>query len=220
MELPRNYEIIQQKYTSNSRGTRMGRRVSQNVTECVSYLSPPLVCIGCGDGWEIEVLLKHFGSSIEDNQRTKQIVGVEVTKERVQTALSNNLPVFEGAAENIIEILGETRYNIYCAHTLEHCFNREVVIECFKRVALDTVVIIVPIELGGRTRNRAHYHPIANLGYIANLFGMDWKIVNLSYRWHIELEGLLILKRDSMNWPRKIRDQAPSSELLIRGEFK
>lgn len=210
MDLPKNYEIIQQKYTSNSRGTRMGRRVTKNVVEFAPRLKPPILMVGCGDGLELEYMSKQLNIPATE----EYIKGIEVTSERVAIAQANNLPIVLGAAENILDITGETKYNIYCAHTLEHCFNRNLVIEGFKKVALDTIVIIVPIELSGRTRNRAHYSPISNLGGIANQFGMDWQITS-SYRFNIELEGVLILQRDPMNWPKKIAQR--SSELRVKG---
>lgn len=217
MLIPKRYEAIQTHYTSNSRGTRMGRRIIKNVNQLASFLQPPIICVGCGDGFELECLLKHFNISIEENANTKQIVGLEVTKSRVQIGYANNLPVYEGPAENITQFVGEIKYNIYCAHCLEHCFDRDAVIENFKKIALDTIVIVVPIELSGRTRNRAHYAPIPNLGYITNLFGMDWKATTF-YRWNIELEGVLILKRDPMNWPERRVDR--SSELRVKGQFQ
>jgi len=211
--LPKNYEQIQRNYTSDSRGTRMGRRVAKNAQEMAPYLKPPICCVGCGDGWEVEQLSQALG--IQRAEIQGNILGVEVTKDRVSVAQANNLPVVEGAAENLADIVGDTKYNIYCAHTLEHCFDRKIVVENFKKIALDTIVIIVPVEIRGRTRNRAHYSPISNLGVIANLFGMDWKTVNMSYRYNIELEGVLVLKRDPMNWPRK--SEGRSSDLLITG---
>lgn len=213
MNRPRNYEFIQTKYTSNSRGTRMGRRIVRNVNEMAQYLKPPVCCVGCGDGWEVEQLAKAMKIPIEK----ESIIGAEVTKERVSTALANKVPVIEGMAENLVDLLGEKSYNIYCVHTLEHCYDRDLAIANFKKVAIDTIVIIVPVEVVGRTRNRAHFSPIANMGYIANLFGMDWKVINLSYRWNIELEGVLVLKRNPMNWPNRCK--LSRRKLFIKGSF-
>lgn len=211
VKLPKNYEFIQQKYTSDSRGSRMGRRVLQNVAECAQYLKPPVLLIGCGDGLELECMAKQLNIPATE----EYIMGIEVTPERVATAHANNLPVVLGYAEGMLDIVGDKKYNsVYAAHTLEHCFNRELVIENFKKVALETVVIIVPIEVRGYTKNRAHYSPISNTGSVANCFGMDWKVINLSYRWHIELESLLVMKKDPMNWPKRIEGR--SSELLIK----
>lgn len=218
MELPKGYEQIQTRYTSSSRGTRMGRRVANNVAELAPNLKPPIICVGCGDGFEIECMLTHFNISIQENAQSQQIIGLEVTQSRVQIAQAAGLPVYEGPAENIQDIVPENaKRNIYCAHTLEHCFNSIAVIESFKKVALDTIILIVPVEVKGRTVNRAHYYPIANLGYITNLFGMDWQITT-QYRWNIELEGVLILKRKPMNWPVR-PGRTFSSELLIKGSF-
>jgi hypothetical protein len=195
----------------------MGRRVARNVAEFAPLLNPPIAMIGCGDGFEVECMLKHFNIPIEQNAVSKQIIGLEVTKNRVEIAQASHLPVYEGSAENILDFVGDIKYNIYCAHTLEHCFNKQATIESFKKIALDTIVIIVPIELRGRTRNRAHYSPISNLGSIANQFGMDWKIT-MTYRFNIELEGVVILKRDPMNWPVKYKGSR-NPELLIKGQF-
>ena len=210
-DLPKNYEFIQNKYTSSSRGTRMGRRVAKNVTECAQYLKPPVLVVGCGDGFEIECLAQ----SLKIDAVPENILGIEVTSERVETAKAYNLPVVLGAAENIPEIVGDKKYNIYCVHTLEHCFDKKLVIENFKKVALDTIVIIVPIEVRG-TKNRAHFSPIKSMGHISNCFGMDWKVINLSYRWNIEPESLLVLKRDPMNWPKR---SVRSSELIELGVY-
>jgi len=187
----------------------MGKRVAKNIAECAQYLKPPILCVGCGDGFEVECLAK--GLNVPPLE--EHVYGVEVTRERVKIAQENKLPVVLGAAENIPEIVGDRKFNIYCAHTLEHCFDIKKVIDNFKKIALDTIVIIVPIELKGRTRNRAHFSPVANLGSISNMFGMDYEIT-ISYNWCIELQGRLIIKKDPMNWPRKIQDR--SSELLIK----
>lgn len=213
MNLPKNYEFIQTKYTSSSRGTRMGRRVSKNTAEAAQYLKPPILTVGAGDGWEMEQLAKNLNILPEKGI----IEGIELTKARVDIAKQHNLPIHYGSAENILDIVGDKKYNIYCAHTIEHCTNRELVIENFKKIALDTIVLIVPIEIKGRTGNRAHFSPIANLGYIANLFGMDWKVINMSYRFNIELEGLIVLKKDPMNWPKK--SEGRSGELIVKGKF-
>lgn len=217
MNLPSGYEQVQTHFTSSSRGTRMGRRVANNVAELAPNLQPPIICVGCGDGLEVEHMLQHFGISVEENAKTQQIIGLEVTNTRVLTARAAGLPVFEGPAENILEVLNGTKRNIYCAHCLEHCFSAPTVIENFKKAALDTIVIVVPIEVKGRTVNKAHYFPIANLGYIANMFGMDWRI-SITYRWNVELEGVLVLKRDPMNWPSR-PGRTFSSELLLKGSF-
>ena len=78
--------------------------------------------------------------------------------------------------------------------------------------------MVVPVELRGRTRNRAHYSPIANLGYIANLFGLDWQ-VDTKYRWRIELEGIIVAHRDAMNWPDRVKPESRHAELLVKGKF-
>jgi len=208
--LPRNYEAVQTEFTSSSRGTRMGRRITKNISECSQYLQPPVLCVGCGDGWELEQLAK----SMNVEPKKNIIEGIEVTSSRVEIAKQHNLPVHLGSAENMLDIIGDKKFNILCMHTLEHCFNIQLAIENFKKAALDTIVIIVPIEVKGRTRNRAHYSPISGLGKIANMFGMDYEIT-ISYNWCIELQGRLIVKRHLMNWPEKLKGSR-SSELLIK----
>ena len=108
MKLPTNYEEVQTKLTSNSRGTRNGRRVEQNVFEFARLLDNPIICVGAGDGFEVECMANalHFPATKEN------ILGVEVTSERVKVAQSFNLPVVEGAAENLPEIVGDKKYNI------------------------------------------------------------------------------------------------------------
>jgi hypothetical protein len=218
MNLPPAYEQIQQNFTSNSRGTRMGKRIARNIAEFAPQLQPPIVCVGCGDGLEVEYLLNHLNIPIQENAVSKKVIGLEVTKSRVAIAQAANLPVYEAAAENIVDIVPENaKRNVYTAHCLEHCFNRDAVIAAFKQIALDTIIIIVPIELRGRTRNRAHFAPVANLGYLANCFGMDWTIT-MQFRWNIELEGVLVLKRKPMNWPLKYKGSR-NTEFLIKGQF-
>jgi len=211
--LPKNYEAIQQHYTSNSRGTRMGRRVARNVAEMAQYLKPPILSVGCGDGWELEMLAQ----TLKVPATSEYVRGIEVTAERVTEAQSHQLDVQLGSLENFPELCGEKRYNIYCAHTLEHSFDKVKAIENLKQVALDTVVLIIPVEIHGKSRNRAHYSPIANLGYLANLFGMNWKVVNMMYRWNVELEGVLVLNRNPVTWPAKLAGR--TGDLVIPGAF-
>lgn len=209
VELPEGYAEQQRRYTSNSRGCRNGERVIRNVQECARYLESPVVCIGCGDGLEVEYL----ASNLFIVPSKENILGIEVAKDRVAGAVARGLPVVEGVVENLPDIIQnqygpDKKMNIYCAHTLEHCFNLDLVIKNMKEVALNTIVIIVPIELSGKSPNIAHYTPIADLGQIANKFGINWKVAMLSYRWNMELEGLLVLKRDPMNWPQGYKRQS------------
>lgn len=206
MDMPENYEQIQRRFTSNSRGTRMGRRVLENVKECAKYLDPkiPTLCVGCGDGYEIECLqaalsTHHIRNNIAtfDSMPTIDVVGIEVSQERVNTAKKRGFNVFQGTAEDLHNVaLNRTKYNIYCAHTLEHCYDQSRVFDNFKKICANTIVIIVPIESRGKSPNKSHYTPIPNLGSIAIHFGMGWRVVNLSYRHHLESEGLLVLTRD------------------------
>ncbi len=209
VELPEGYAEKQRRYTSNSRGCRTGERVIQNVRECAQYLEAPVVCIGCGDGLEVEYLALNLCIA----PSKENILGIEVAKDRVVGAVARKLPVVEGIAENLPDIIykqyGEDRkMNIYCAHTLEHCFALDLVIQNMKEVALNTIVIIVPIELSGKSPNVVHYNPIADLGQIVNKFGINWKVAVLAYRWNMELEGLLVLKRDPTNWPQGYKKQS------------
>lgn len=213
MEMPEKFAEIQRRYTSNSRGTKAGIRVVSNVNNCAKYLNTPIMCIGCGDGLEVEEMIRCLNiSPTFDN-----IIGIEVTPDRVLTAKGRKLPVIEGTVENITNIIKlqygcEKKFSVYSAHTLEHTFNLDLAIENIKEIALEIVVIIVPIELSGKSGNIAHNHPIANLGIIVNKFGLDWKVVIMEYRWNTELEGLIVLKRNIMNWPEKYKG---SRKLLI-----
>ena len=213
--LPENYAKDQRRFTSNSRGTKAGERIIRNVAECSKYLSAPILNIGCGDGFEVEQLCSNLGDmkATSDN-----IFGIEVAVDRASYAKKLGLPVVEGVAENMAKHIKEyykydRKFNIYCAHTLEHTFNPYVVISNMKDVALATVVIIVPIELSGKSGNLSHLNPIPNLGIIINQFGLNWKVVHASYRYNQELEGLLVLKRDPMNWP--VPFKRPVKDLTI-----
>ena len=197
-----NYIETQQALTSDSRGTRMGKRVIRNVIENIKYLKPPILCVGAGDGYEIEQIAKALDIKPD-------IEGIEITPERVKTAKLNGIWVEEGGAEDIPEVFpGETFNSVYCSHTLEHTRDKVKVIDNFKKICTDTVVIIVPIEPRNEPfkpsiRNKSHVSPINNLGYLANLFGCNWQVLDMHYCWDLEFQGVLVMKKHPMNWPTK-----------------
>jgi SAM-dependent methyltransferase len=216
IQLPKDYAINQRRFTSNSRGTKAGQRVERNVKKYIKYLRPPILSIGCGDGYELEQIAIYNKHILEIN---KAMLGIEVAKDRVLYAKNKkNLPVIEGVVENLPEIIKteygyDKKFNIYCAHTLEHTFDLDLAINNIKLVCLDNVVIIVPIELSGKSGNASHHNPISNLGIIANKFGIDWTL-KLAYNFDQELQGIVVLRRRPVNWPKGHR--AMSGDLVIQ----
>lgn len=187
--VPDNYTEIQSKGSVYSRNHKNGSRVRRNVYEFVCYLNPPLLCIGCGDGLELEYFRDYYG--LENG--TKQILGVDISEDKIQVCLDHGLNADVGTGENIFDIVGDKKYDIYTAHTLEHSFDLKKTLNNYKKIALSTIIIIVPIEVVG-THNKAHLNPISNLSQITRHFGINWRITTF-YRFNLQAEGVVIAKR-------------------------
>lgn len=191
-------EEIQRKYCSNSRaaGTekpgRMGKRLVRNILDAIPYFenygkSTRLYDVGCGDGLGMQVF--------KDNAFTN-VVGVEYVQERVDTAKAHKLDVFQGSAdalENVI--LGNRAGNIFCSHTLEHVRNQGKALRELQRIAQNLVYILVPIEYNKKTSNAAHFSPVGDLLQLREQFSADWEPIRMEYRYNLENEGLLIMRR-------------------------
>jgi hypothetical protein len=190
MELPEKYEQIQHNKTSRSRGTRMGQRVTRNVEEFVEVakrLQVPIdnvLCVGAGDGWEVQEFMRFGYTSI----------GVEVAEERCKVAKEHNIDVIYGVVEELSSLFPPKKWNVYCAHTLEHCFNRDLAIEQMMKVTKDWIYIVAPIEPRG-SPNKAHYSPIRDLQGIKDAFSKGWVKIREVHRFNLEPEGSLLFRR-------------------------
>ena len=71
--------------------------------------------VGCGDGELIEYLLKN---------KTKDIRGLEISKEKVQNCLSKGLTVIEGDAENDLKQFPDLSFDyVILSQTLQAFLN-------------------------------------------------------------------------------------------------
>ena len=90
--------------------------------------------VGCGDGELIEYLLKN---------RTKNIRGLEISKENVQNCLSKGLTVIEGDAENDLKQFPDLSFDyVILSQTLQAFLNPEIVIKELLRVGKRAIVTI------------------------------------------------------------------------------
>lgn len=149
------YRKLQTAHCDHSRGTRKGARILRNIGEVARFfpLDEPVLCVGSGDGLEVEAwqLLGYHAH------------GVEVSPEKAMIARDHGAATTEAPAEGLDAVEG--LWNIYCAHTLEHCRDARAVLAHFLRMALSTICIIVPVEPRG-TRNPSHLSPVLDLGQI------------------------------------------------------
>lgn len=171
---------IQTKHCDMSRGTAKGRRILRNVGEVSRFfpLDEPVLCVGSGDGLEVEAwrLLGY------------EAHGVEISPHKASIAKRHGVPCTEAPAESLNEVAGN--WNIYCAHTLEHCTDPSTVLAQFVGMALSTICIIVPIEPMG-TRNPSHLNPIKSLSDI-RLPGLLEEM--RAERFNDEPEGVIVWK--------------------------
>ena len=90
--------------------------------------------VGCGDGELIEYLLKY---------KTKDIRGLEISKEKVQNCLSKGLTVIEGDAENDLKQFPDLSFDyVILSQTLQAFLNPEIVIKELLRVGKRAIVTI------------------------------------------------------------------------------
>ena len=90
--------------------------------------------VGCGDGELIEYLLKN---------KTKDIRGLEISKEKVQNCLSKGLTVIEGDAENDLKQFPDLSFDyVILSQTLQAFLNPEIVIKELLRVGKKAIVTI------------------------------------------------------------------------------
>ena len=90
--------------------------------------------IGCGDGNLMEYLLQN---------KTKDIRGLEISKEKVQKCLSKGLTVIEGDAENDLKQFPDKSFDyVILSQTLQAFLNPENVINELLRVGKRAIVTI------------------------------------------------------------------------------
>jgi len=90
--------------------------------------------VGCGDGDLMKYLFEN---------KTKDIRGLEISKESVQNCLSKGLPVIEGNAENdLMQFPNHSFEYVILSQTLEAFLNPEKVIKELLRVGKKAIVTI------------------------------------------------------------------------------
>ncbi len=90
--------------------------------------------VGCGDGELMEYLLKN---------KTKNIRGLEISKEKIQNCLSKGLTVIEGNAENDLKQFPDLSFDyVILSQTLQAFLNPEIIIKELLRVGKRAIVTI------------------------------------------------------------------------------
>ena len=90
--------------------------------------------VGCGDGELMKYLLEN---------KTKDIRGLEISKESVQNCLSKGLPVIEGNAENdLMQFPNHSFDYVILSQTLQAFLNPDKVIKELLRVGKKAIVTI------------------------------------------------------------------------------
>ena len=90
--------------------------------------------VGCGDGELLKYLLEN---------KTKDIRGLEISKESVQNCLSKGLPVIEGNAENdLMQFPNKSFDYVILSQTLQAFLNPDKVIKELLRVGKKAIVTI------------------------------------------------------------------------------
>ena len=175
-----NLEKIQDEHCDMTRTTAKRFRVLRNVGEAAIHFpkDEPVLCIGSGDGFEVEVW-KTIGF---------YSVGLDISSSKRCIALDHGVVSFKN-----MDGMSGKKFNVYCAHTLEHCANIKIMLDNIRDHCLTTVCLIFPIEQNG-SKNPSHLSPITNIDDV-HIDGM--KTIRKYERWNDEREGFLILKKDS-----------------------
>lgn len=167
-----NIAELQDQHCDYTRNTEKRFRVLRNIGEVAPYfpIDEPVICFGSGDGFEVEVwrLLGY------------DAIGCEISPKKRERALKYGV-------RTVTNLYDDIRRNVYCAHTVEHVSNRDLVISRLAAWSISTICLIFPIEPDG-SKNPSHLSPVQNLDDI-KLPG----VTLLKYeRWNNELEGVII----------------------------
>ena len=152
--------------------------------------------IGCGDGNLMEYLLQN---------KTKDIRGLEISKEKVQKCLSKGLAVIEGDAENDLEQFPNKSFDyVILSQTLQAFLNPENVINELLRVGRRAIVTIP---------NFGHWKVRIDL-----LFKGTMPVTkNLPYEWHNTPNLHMCTIQDFYNFCKK-RNIKIYKSLSLNGE--
>jgi hypothetical protein len=173
-----NLEKLQDDHCDFTRGTNKRFRVLRNVGEAAKYfpIDEPIICIGSGDGFEVEVWkllgFNAFGCEISTRKRI-------IAKAFGVTSVTNFAD-------------SQGRCNIYCAHTIEHMKQAQLEINNWTKRVKTVICCIFPIEPMG-TRNPSHLSPIKSLN---TLKFPNMEILLKQERFNDEREGIIIARRN------------------------
>jgi hypothetical protein len=161
-------EKLQDEHCDETRNTEKRFRVLRNVGEAAPYfpINEPVLCYGSGDGFEVQVWsLLGF-----------EAYGYDISSHKNKLAQSHG-----------VEIKKDIKANVYCAHTLEHLYDRDAQIKRMISNCISTVCFIFPIEPNG-SKNPSHLSPIKSINDIV----VPMNIMVKYERWNDEKEGIII----------------------------
>lgn len=177
-----NKKGLQDAHCDNSRCTSKGYRILRNIGQMSKYFprDEPIMCVGSGDGLEVEAwrLLGY------------DAVGLDISTSKVEVSRQHGIPSTDVPIEAVNEF--DRPYNIYCAHTLEHCESIEGILCLFEKTAISTICIIIPIEKRG-TRNPSHLSPFWSLDELRIKSDYFSEVLRVE-RYNDELEGAVVWK--------------------------
>jgi len=165
--------------------------------------------VGCGDGELIKYLLEN---------KTVNIRGLEISKDRVQNCLSKGLTVIEGDAENDLKQFPDTSFDyVVLSQTLQAFLNPEIVINELLRVGKKAIVSIPNF---GHWKVRMHLLFKGTMPVTENLPNQWYDTPNLhmctikDFFNYCEKKNIKIDKSLSLN--KEIINEINKSNLLIK----
>ena len=165
--------------------------------------------VGCGDGELIKYLLEN---------KTVNIRGLEISKDRVQNCLSKGLTVIEGDAENDLKQFPDTSFDyVVLSQTLQAFLDPEIVINELLRVGKKAIVSIPNF---GHWKVRMHLLFKGTMPVTENLPNQWYDTPNLhmctikDFFNYCEKKNIKIDKSLSLN--KEIINEINKSNLLIK----
>jgi len=180
MKIPKDYQKIQEKDSSHSRGTIWGQRAMESVNQYLKFFRGKVLEIGCNDGLAMELLIR----------RGFEVEGIDIAKEKLEVAEERNLKV-QFAYQEKIPFKDKSFDTIYSSHTLEHSYDVERAVDEYQRVA-KRAIVIVPIE-------PQTDQPDIHLGYfrskedLVNTFKDRGKIILEEPRHNLQAEYVVVI---------------------------
>ena len=180
-KMPKDYQEIQAKKSSTSRGTQWGTRARESVFQYLGYFKGKILEVGCNDGYAMEYI----------QEKGFEVEGVDIARHKLKIAKEHRLKVHFAYQEKM-PFTDKQFDTIFSSHTLEHSYDPKKAVNEYQRVA-KRAIVIVPIEPTAPSRP-VHVSPFNSEEDLLKLFKDRREILLKESRYNIEREYIVIVE--------------------------